>query len=502
MKKLIYVAVCLAALMACSKKQGLVQVTEQTNGSETVLATANDFVAVGATKTDITQSGSDAPEFAWKTGDVIGIIPMNNETIQSNYKVSEIGSNPKQATFDGGVWALKEGKEYAAYYPFKKEALVSNESIEFSFLGQTQSANNSLEHLGAYDYMYASTVVPQSGNAQFDFEHKISLVRLQLTVPTADTYTKVVLESSASWFASGASLKLSDGTMTATETVKYTTINLNNIEVSDNGIIALWFAMLPTNALIGETLSVKLFGNENTYTGEITGFSTLTAGNAYSYAVTLSCALEVEYVDLGLPSGLKWATCNIGAKNPEEYGDYYAWGETETKSYYSSNTYKFHKSETVTEGDFAKEYSGWTKYVRKSQADEYGFRGFFDDKTVLEPEDDVAHVKFGDKWRMPTKEEFTELINSCQSEWITHKGVKGRKFTSKIAGYTDKWIFLPATGSREDGRLDNVGSYSQYWSSSLGDRAGASLFGINQNNEPSVGSGGRWIGRAVRPVSD
>lgn len=283
-----YAAACLAALVACSKEHEPVQKDEQLNGKETVLATAKDFVMAGFTKTSITQGGSDAPAFAWKAGDVIGIIPMNGKTIQSNYEIAEIGSNPKQAVFDGGVWALKEGKEYAAYYPFNEQIARSVDNLEFSFLGQTQSANNSLEHLGAYDYMYASAVVPQSGSAQFDFNHKISLVRLQLAVPTSDTYTKVVLESSVNWFANTASLKLSDGTMTATETVKSATINLNNIAITANGVLTIWLATLPTSALNGQTLSVKLFGSENIYTGEINGITALTAGNAYSYATVLS----------------------------------------------------------------------------------------------------------------------------------------------------------------------------------------------------------------------
>lgn len=288
MKRLMYAAACLAALVACSKEHEPVQKDEQLNGKETVLATAKDFVMAGFTKTSITQGGSDAPAFAWKKGDVIGIIPMNGKTVQSNYEIAEIGSDPKQAVFDGGVWALKEGKEYAAYYPFNEQIARSGDNLEFSFLGQTQTANNSLEHLGAYDYMYASAVIPQSGSAQFDFNHKISLVRLQLAVPTSDTYTKVILESSADWFANNALLKLSDGTMTATETVKSAPINLNNIAITANGVLTVWLATLPTSALNGQTLSVKLFGSENIYTGEINGITAFTAGNAYSYATVLS----------------------------------------------------------------------------------------------------------------------------------------------------------------------------------------------------------------------
>ena len=502
---MMYVAVCLTALVACSKEQEPIQKNEQFNGSESVLATAKDFVMAAMTKTIITQNGSDAPAFAWKDGDVIGIIPMNNETVQSNYKVTEIGTNPRQASFDGGVWALKEGKEYAAYYPFNEQIARSGDILEFSFLNQTQSANNSLEHLGAYDYMYASAVVPQSGSAQFDFNHKISLVRLQLTVPSSDTFNAVSLESEESWFASSASLKLSDGTATAVESQKSCRIDLNDIQVASDNVLTVWFSVLPTASLKNKTLSVKLFGANANMAGDIAIADEWTAGKAYSYAATLSSGgQEVEYVDLGLPSGLKWAKCNLGAKSPEEYGDYYAWGEIEMKDNYSIDTYKFYKTETVSEGGFGIEYSGYTKYIPQNKADQYGFRGFYDNKTVLDIEDDVAHVKLGGKWRMPTKAEFTELINNCQCDWVTYKGVKGRKFTSKKTGYTDKWIFLPAAGRRYYGSVgDDAGSSGRYWSSSLYASGPYSAWGMNfRSDHVSTPINDRYNGLSVRPVSE
>lgn len=139
------------------------------------------------------------------------------------------------------------------------------------------------------------------------------------------------------------------------------------------------------------------------------------------------------YVDLGLPSGTLWATCNVGATTPEGYGDYFAWGETTTKSTYDESTY-------------------------------------FDNhnKTVLDPEDDAAHVNWGGSWRMPTEAECQELLDNCTWTWTTQNGINGYKVTSNKAGYTDKFIFLPAAGARFGSVLDGVGSYGIYWSSSLG----------------------------------
>ena len=158
-----------------------------------------------------------------------------------------------------------------------------------------------------------------------------------------------------------------------------------------------------------------------------------------------------EWIDLGLPSGLKWATCNVGATTPEEYGDYFAWGETEPKDYYYWNTYKWCNGS----------YDTMTKYCTDSED------GTVDNKTTLELTDDAARVNWGGKWRMPTKAEYDELINRSNCTWTrtTQNGVKGYKVISKKNGNS---IFLPGAGYRYDDSLRYAGSYGYYWSSSLG----------------------------------
>ena len=158
-----------------------------------------------------------------------------------------------------------------------------------------------------------------------------------------------------------------------------------------------------------------------------------------------------KYVDLGLLSGLKWATCNVGATTPEEYGDYFAWGETEPKEKYSWTTYKY-----------ATDYDQLTKYCSKSR---YGKDGFTDSKTVLDPEDDAATVNWGGKWRMPTKEEQYELHVNCTWVWTTENYVQGYRVTSNIEGYTDRSIFLPASGLKIGSSRSGVDEYGYYWSS-------------------------------------
>lgn len=170
----------------------------------------------------------------------------------------------------------------------------------------------------------------------------------------------------------------------------------------------------------------------------------------------LSCALVVlctacvkshEYVDLGLPSGIKWATCNVGANAPEEYGDYFAWGETEPKSDYNWSTCKWCKRSYILE----------TKYYTDS---EYGS---VDNKPLLILSNDAANANWGGSWRMPTKAEQDELRNECTWDWTTKNGVNG--YT--VIGPNGNSIFLPAAGCRGKSDLDNAGSDGYYWSSSL-----------------------------------
>ena len=187
------------------------------------------------------------------------------------------------------------------------------------------------------------------------------------------------------------------------------------------------------------------------------------------------------YVDLGL--SVKWATMNVGATSPEDYGDYFAWGETEPKEEYSWETYKW------CDGDF----NDLTKYCSRSDF------GIVDNKTKLEPEDDAATVNWGDAWRMPTKAEFDELIENCTWTWTTQNGVDGYTVTSNTNG---KSIFLPAAGYRYETFSDEVGTFGYYWSS-LHDNANFQHISHNiyfAESEVDKDSDSRYYGNSIRPV--
>ena len=157
-----------------------------------------------------------------------------------------------------------------------------------------------------------------------------------------------------------------------------------------------------------------------------------------------------EYVDLGLPSGTLWATCNVGADNPEDYGDYFAWGETEPKTIYNWTTYKWCNGND----------DQLTKYCNSSR---YGYNGFTDNLTTLGPGDDAATANWGSGWHIPTEEQWEELYQNTTSSWITRNGVKGRVFTASNGNS----IFLPAAGNRRDSELEFVDCDGLYWSRSF-----------------------------------
>ena len=162
---------------------------------------------------------------------------------------------------------------------------------------------------------------------------------------------------------------------------------------------------------------------------------------------------EYEYVDLGLPSGLKWAKCNVGAEKETDYGYYFQWGDIEDKSNsdYSWESYKYCNGT----------YKTLTKYCTNSSY------GIVDNKTTLDPEDDAAIQIMGGDWRMPTAAEFQELYDNTTNKWVEDyngSGVNGMKFTSKTNG---KSIFFPASGYASGTGVYDRGSYGYYWSSSL-----------------------------------
>ena len=257
-----------------------------------------------------------------------------------------------------------------------------------------------------------------------------------------------------------------------------------------------WITVSPKNGTGDKSLTITVTGNSSTT--ERSGYVTITPNGSNPVNISVSqdpsetsstttgTSNGHEYVDLGL--SVKWSTCNIGASSPSAYGDYYAWGETSTKSDYSWSTYKYCNGS----------YTTMTKYCSDS---DYGNNGYTDSRTTLELSDDVVRQKWGGSWRMPTYDEFRELIDNCTWTWTTMNGVNGYKVTSKRSGYLSRSIFLPAAGFRSGTHLYYAGEYGFYWSSSLyTDGPYYARYLLFDSGDHYTGNLYRYYGRSVRPV--
>lgn len=244
---------------------------------------------------------------------------------------------------------------------------------------------------------------------------------------------------------------------------------INNIysEETNNGTGTGSFTSQLTNLKENTTYYVRAYATyeKGTIYGEEKSFKTESLINGY------------DWVDLGLPSGLKWATCNVGASSPEDYGDYFAWGETETKSEYT-------KSNSLTHG--------LTISGLHSQ-------GYIDGSGNLTPSHDAATANWGGSWRMPTADEIQELLDECTWTWTTQNGVNGYKVT----GPNGNHIFLPAAGFRSGSSLYYAGEDGSYWSSTPyeSDSSRAYYLYFLSDNQ-YVYCFDRGDGRSVRPVAE
>ena len=205
----------------------------------------------------------------------------------------------------------------------------------------------------------------------------------------------------------------------------------------------------------------------------------------YNQIVSGSAA-GYDYVDLGL--SVMWATCNVGASKPSESGQFFAWGETKSKSEYIWTTY------TLLSDGNNKDNARFTKYNFDIKS------GDVDGLYRLETSDDVAAVIWSGEWRMPTKEELDELVSNCTWKWTKVDGVEGYQVSSKKSGLEKNSIFLPAAGFYQKKSVLNRGARGCYWSASIGTYSHSACYlGFNSSLKRTYNEE-RYIGRSVRPV--
>ncbi len=232
-----------------------------------------------------------------------------------------------------------------------------------------------------------------------------------------------------------------------------TTVGLRLFDENDNQLKS-WQQGYSTTELDNEQHVTSFTGLQKDKTYHVRPTVTVMG---YTIEASPLASFGIDWVDLGLPSGTLWATRNVGADSPEDYGDYFAWGETEPKDYYWWSTYKWYQEYYDADGY---RHSGYTKYCTDSSYG--GLDGFVDNKTELDPSDDAAcaHYPGG---RMPSVEQIQELCHNCTWQWTQRNGVNGQLVT----GPNGNTMFLPAAGFRWYESLYYAGSFGHYWSRTL-----------------------------------
>ncbi len=317
-------------------------------------------------------------------------------------------------------------------------------------------------------------VVPQYSDGSVDIHNCLSESEIDIEISPSSVAEKLV-EQGASVFSMAA-------VYTETKAVSFIDIPVKRVSY-DNGVVTL--------SVDGSVLSKSFLSGSQTASARIA----VSAGKTDIKSEYFSIQVYYDMMDLGL--SVKWAMCNLGASAPEEYGLYYQWGDTEGYGSDTSDGKSFFWSDYKWCNGAANsliKYNSWTIYG-----------DVVDNLTVLETVDDAASAALGGSWRMPTIEEWQELINKCTWTWTTLNGINGFKVQSTVDGYTDNWIFLPAAGWRITNTLSDKNSLG-YWSKSIGIRPDAACSIYYYPNEDShdvdLGNTSRPIGFSIRPVCD
>lgn len=437
---LIYLFLSAIIFSACTS--GIEKITDGKENVKLTFTADNFKYANQQTRTsfDITEEGA---KFTWSENDTVGIFPDQGSQV---FFSMAAGSGTNTALFDGGGWALKSSSTYAAYYPFKGDIYLNKTAIPVSYVGQKQVGNNSTDHLGAYDYMAAVASTPENGNVNFNFKHLGSLVRLNIPLENACSLTSIVLHTEDESFVSEGHLDLTSSIgIKALKKSNVFNVSLEEVSFSETNQIATVYFMIAPVDLSKKKVEAFVYSEGNSSPLKFV-FSGCNFVSGLAYSVTATNVFLPEAIDLGLPSGIKWANCNLGATKPENSGKYYAWGDINGHLYGGP------------------EISGTSG--------------------------DIAHVELGGNWRMPKEKEFSEMIHNCNYIWTTFNGVPGGLFTSKINGNS---IFFPATINGKD---------SDIWTSTLPAYGSNIAYSINIGSSVSWSSCIRYTQLSVRPICD
>ena len=493
----------LAAFAVCSCQ--VEEINETTpDSTQEVIREAKVFTAIiDDTTTPETRTSLDAEgNVLWKQGDQVSIFA--GSTINEQYQVTDASDGKTAASLnkvsDPGFVAGTDIDHNVAFYPYVSTAAIAKSAGSYVIsditLPATQTYAEGSFGNGAFPM---AAVTGSTGDMNLKFKNVLGGLKLQLkgtasiaSISITGNNNEVLCGAAEVTVANGSnpSINLTDAS------AKTVTLDCGAGVALDSETATPFIIALPPITMTGGFTVIVTDTEGKQMEIKTTKSQTITRSSLLKMPVVVYVGAAVipdGCVDLGL--SVYWASCNLGASKPTEYGDYYQWAGTEDVSDTGINLdWSYCPYHTGSD-----ESSGWTKYNTKSSY------GTVDNKTVLEAMDDAATVALGGKWRMPTDEEWTELRNTdnCSWTWTTIDGVNGYKVQSKKSGYTDNWIFLPAAGSRRGTDLSLVGSGGYYWSSSL-NTGGPNLawYVYFYSDNVSRYRYNRCNGQSVRPVSE
>lgn len=336
------------------------------------------------------------------------------------------------SAFSSGPWnSVNYGMDFNSYFTLSTQCWYPSS-------GMLHCSSGSAGNVGNWGYFWSCT--PKDQDAY------------NLVIG----YNGDVRPTSSNHRAYGCSVRcIKEGSMSSVINVSRVSLNKTSLTMTEGDTETLTTTISPSNATNknvsweSSDASVATVDASGKVTAVAAGTAVITVAWVGDSDIKATCSVTVisvpEMVDLGLPSGLKWASFNLGATSPEEYGNYYAWGETEIDLDFGWNYYVWAITGTYRISKYCTDYT----------------YGTVDNKTVLDLEDDVAHATLGGDWRMPTNAELIELVNNCTWTWTTQNNVNGYLVSSKTNSNS---IFLPAAGHSLSYQ---VGSYGRYWSSTL-----------------------------------
>ncbi|MBO4417592.1 MAG: hypothetical protein J5801_05705 [Bacteroidales bacterium] len=457
-----------------------------------------------ATKTSLDASGN----VLWKKGDQVSVFA--GSTINEHYQVSDESDGETTATLQRvespGFVAGGEISGNVAFYPYIASAQIARSSggyvISDLTLPSTQTYAVASFGSGAFPM---TAVASPSSDMNFKFRNVLGGLKLQLK-GTPSIASISVAGNNNEILCGSARVTVSESAVPTVALSDATAMNVtldcgDGVQLDANTATVFIIALPPIKMTRGFTVTVTdTEGNQmeiKTNKSQRIIRSKLLAMPAVTFEGPDQTPSAAVAVDLGLPSGLKWASSNVGASSAGEFGDYFAWGETEP--YYSSLdplTWKEGKTAGYTWASYRwceGSYDTQTKYCTDS------YYGLVDNNTVLYPEDDSANINLGGSWRMPTIAEWEELMTECTWIWITRNGVSGRL----VIGANGNSIFLPASGIRDESYCDYPGESGYFWSSSLySDSPNCAWYMYFDGYDVFAEFNNRFVGLSVRPVME